>query len=124
MRGHLRAELACAALMMATQRQRPGPGLMHHSNRGSEYAADDYRKLLGAAGMRQSMGRRGNCLDNAPMESFFHMLKVELAHQCRWATRSEARRDVFSYVEPYYNRQRIHSALGYRIPEQRERAAA
>ena len=94
MREHLRAELTCAALMMAIQRQRPAPGLLHHSDRGGPYAADDYRKLLGAAGMRQSMSRRGNCLDNAPMESFFHMLKVELAHQCRWATRDEARRDV------------------------------
>lgn len=124
MREHLRAELTCAALTMATQRQRPPPGLLHHSDRGGQYASDDYRKLLGAAGMRQSMSRRGNCLDNAPMESFFHTLKGELAHQRRWATRDEARRDVFAYVETYYNRQRIHSALGYRTPEQMERAAA
>ena len=124
MREHMRAELTCAALTMAIQRQRPAPGLLHHSDRGGQYAADDYRKLLGAAGMQQSMSRRGNCYDNAPMESFFHTLKVELAHQRRWATRDEARRDVFAYVETYYNRQRIHSSLGYRTPEQMERAAA
>ncbi|UZO99336.1 Transposase (plasmid) [Roseomonas mucosa] len=74
--------------------------------------------------MRQSMSRRGNCLDNAPMESFFHTLKVELVQQRRWDTRDEARRDVFAYIESYYNRQRIHSALGYRTPEQMENAAA
>ncbi|PZO61718.1 MAG: IS3 family transposase [Pseudoxanthomonas suwonensis] len=124
MRDHMRAELACAALIMAIQRQRPPPGPLQHSDRGSQYAAEDYRQLLKAAGMRQSMSRRGNCLDNAPMESFFHTLKVELAQQRRWATRDEARRDVFAYIESYYNRQRIHSALGYRTPEQMERAAA
>jgi transposase InsO family protein len=70
------------------------------------------------------MSRRGNCLDNAPMESFFHTLKVELVQQRRWATRNEARRDVFSYIEGYYNRQRIHSALGYQTPEQMEHNAA
>jgi transposase InsO family protein len=124
MREHMRAELACAALTMAIQRQRPPPGLLQHSDRGSQYAADDYRRLLGASKMRQSMSRRGNCLDNAPMESFFHTLKVELVQQRRWATRDEARRDVFAYIEGYYNRQRIHSALGYRTPEQMENAAA
>ena len=124
MRQHMRAELTCAALTMAIQRQQPPPGVLQHSDRGSQYAADDYRKLLSAAGMRQSMSRRGNCLDNAPMESFFHTLKVELVQQRRWATRDEARRDVFSYIEGYYNRQRIHSALGYQTPEQMEHNAA
>jgi putative transposase len=124
MREHMRAELTCAALMRAIQRQRPAPGLLQHSDRGSQYAADDYRKLLSAARMQQSMSRRGNCLDNAPMESFFHPLKVELVQQRRWATPDEARRDVFAYIEGCYNRQRIHSALGYKTPEQREHAAA
>lgn len=124
MREHMPAELTCAALAMAIQRQRPAPGLLQHSDRGSQYAADDYRRLLKVAGMRQSMSRRGNCLDNAPMESFFHTLKVELVQQRRWDTRDEARRDVFAYIESYYNRQRIHSALGYRTPEQMENAAA
>ena len=120
MRDHLRTELAAAALVMATQRQRPGPGLIHHSDRGSQYASGEYRKLLAKAGMRASMGRTGNCYDNAPMESFFHTLKVELVHQRQWATREEARRDLFAYVEGYYNRQRMHSALGYLSPEQAE----
>ena len=74
--------------------------------------------------MRQSMSRRGNCLHNAPMESFFHTLKVELVQQQQWATPDKARRDVFSYIESYYNRQRIHSALGYQTPEQIEHNAA
>jgi transposase InsO family protein len=124
MREHMRAELTCAALTMAIQRQRPPPGLLQHSDRGSQYAADDDRQLLGTSKMRQSMSRRGNCLDNAPMESFFHTLKVELVQQRRWATRDEARRDVFAYIESHYNRQRIHSALGYQTPEQMEHNAA
>jgi putative transposase len=124
MRDHLRCELAAAALLMATQRQRPAAGLIHHSDRGSQYAAGEYRQLLSKAGMRASMSGRGNCYDNAPMESFFHTLKVELVHQRRWATRDEARRDLFAYVEGYYNRQRIHSAWGYITPEQAERRMA
>ena len=124
MRDHLRTELAAAALVMATQRQRPAPGLVHHSDRGSQYAAGQYRQLLAKAGMKASMSRTGNCYDNAPMESFFHTLKVELVHQRRWATRDEARRDLFSYVEGYYNRQWMHSALGYLSPEQAERKMA
>ena len=124
MRDHLRTELVAAALVMATQRQRPGPGGIHHSDRGSQYASGEYRKLLTKAGMKASMSRTGNCYDNAPMESFFHTLKVELVHQRRWATRDEARRDLFSYVEGYYNRQRMHSALGYLSPEQAERQMA
>lgn len=124
MRDHLRSELAEAALLMAMQRQRPAPGLVHHSDRGSQYAAGEYRKLLARAGLQASMSRRGNCYDNAPMESFFHTLKVELVHQRRWPTREEARRDLFAYVEGYYNRQRIHSALGYVTPEQAERKFA
>jgi putative transposase len=74
-------------------------------------------------GAKPSMSRTGCCYDNAPMESFFHSLKVELVHQCRWATREEARRDLFGYIEGYYNRQRIHSSLGYLTPEQAERKA-
>lgn len=124
MRDHLRTELAAAALMMAVQRQRPAPGLIQHTDRGCQYASGEYRRLLGAAGVRASMSRRGNCLDNAPMESFFHTLKVELVHQRRWATRDEARRDLFAYVEGYYNRERIHSGLGYLTPEQAERQMA
>ena len=76
-----------------------------------------------ALGAKPSMSRTGCCYDNAPMESFFHSLKVELVHQHRWTTREEARRDLFGYIEGYYNRQRIHSALGYLTPEQAERKA-
>jgi putative transposase len=121
---HMRTELTTAALMMADQRQRPTTGLVCHSDRGSQYAAEAYRTQL--AGMRAlpSMSRTACCYDNAPMESFFHTLKVELVHQRRWATRDEARRDLFAYIEGYYNRQRIHSALGYITPEQAERKAS
>lgn len=124
MREHLRAELVSAALLMAAQRQRPSKGLIIHSDRGSQYASKPYRTLLEGWGMRQSMGRKGCCFDNAPMESFFHTLKVELVHRERFATREEAKRELFAYLEGYYNRQRLHSALGYRTPEQAEQLAA
>jgi putative transposase len=124
MRDHLRAELAIAALSMATQRQRPAPGLIHHSDRGSQYAAADYRKALNEAGLVQSMSRKGNCWDNAPMESYFGTMKTELVYQVRYPTRDAAQRDLFAYIEGYYNRQRLHSALGYITPEQAERQAA
>ena len=87
MRDHLRAELATSALMMAIQRQRPGPGLVQHSDRGVQYACDDYQAALKAAGIIPSMSRRANPLDNAPMESFFHTLKTELVHHRTYATR-------------------------------------
>ena len=106
MRDHMRTELTSAALMMATQRQRPVAGLICHSDRGSQYAAEAYRKQLAKMMATPSMSRTGCCYDNAPMESFFHTLKVELVHQRRWATRDEARRDLFAYIEGYYNRQR------------------
>ena len=120
MRDHMRAELALSALMMAAQRQRPPGGLIHHSDRGSQYAAGAYVDQLAMIGATPSMSRTGCCYDNAPMESFFHTLKVELVHQRRWATHEEARRDLFGYVEGYYNRARMHSALGYLTPEQAE----
>ena len=124
MRDHMRTELPLAALMMAAQRQRPGAGLIQHSDRGSQYAAEIYRKQLAVMAASPSMSRTGCCYDNAPMESFFHTLKVELVHQCHWAKRDEARRDLFAYIEGYYNRRRIHSAIGYKTPEQAERLAA
>ncbi len=122
MRDHMRTELPLAALTMAVQRQRPG--LLHHSDRGSQYAAGDYRKSLKNNGIVQSMSRKGNCWDNAPMESFFGSLKAELVHGARYATRDAARRDLFAYIEGYYNRQRLHSALGYITPDQAELRAA
>ena len=124
MREHLRTELVSAALLMAAQRQRPTKGLIIHSDRGSQYASKPYRTLLEGWGMRQSMGRKGCCFDNAPMESFFHTLKVELVHRERFASREEAKRELFADLEGYYNRQRLHSALGYRTPEHAERLAA
>lgn len=123
MRDHLRAELATSALTMATQRQRPEPGLIQHSDRGIQYACTDYQEALQAAGITPSMSRRGNALDNAPMESFFHTLKTELVHHRAYATHDEARRDLFAYVEGFYNRKRLHSGLGYKTPDEAERRA-
>jgi putative transposase len=113
MRDQMRAELTIAALTMAIQRQKPPPGLIHHSDRGSQYAAADYRKVLGAAGMIQSMSRKGNCFDNAPMESWFGTIKTELVRQACYPSRDAARHDLFGYIEGYYNRKRLHSAIGY-----------
>jgi putative transposase len=124
MREHMRVELTRAALTMAIQRRRPGPGLVHHSDRGSQYAAGDYRKILQAATITQSMSRKGNRWDNAPMESFFGTLKTERVHQGDYPDRDAARRDLFAYIEGYYNRRRIHSALGYITPQQADRKSA
>ena len=103
MRDHMRTELPLAAVMMAAQRQRPAEGLICHSDRGSQYASEAYGKQLTAMKAKPSMSRTACCYDNAPMESFFHTLKVELAHQRRWPTREDARRDLFAYIEGYYN---------------------
>src|SRR6185437_6959815 len=96
----------------------------HSSDRGSQYAAGDYRDILQAAAVVQSMSRKGNCWDNAPMESFFGTLKTELVHQDEYPNRDAARRDLFVYIEGYYNRQRRHSAIGYITPEQAEAKSA
>ncbi len=116
MADHLRAGLCVDALVMALQRCRPPDGLIHHSDRGVQYAAEPYRRVLERHGIRQSMSRRGNCLDNAPMESFFASLKKEHVHPVRFRTREAAKAAVFDDVEVFYNRQRLHSALGYRTP--------
>jgi putative transposase len=117
MADHLKAELCVGALVMALQRHGPPPrGLVHHSDRGGQYASEPYRAVLERHGITQSMSRRGNCLDNAPMESLFAALKVEHVHQVRFRTRAEARTAVFEYIEIFYNRQRLHSGLGYRTP--------
>jgi putative transposase len=112
----LERRLVMDALGMAYRRRRPGRGLIHHSDRGSQYASDDYRNLLKDYGMHMSMSRKGDCWDNAPMESFFGTLKKELVHHRRYRTREEARRDIFDYIEVFYNRERLHSSLGYRSP--------
>lgn len=116
MADHLRAGLCGDALVMALQRRRPSPGLVHHSDRGVQHTAEPYRRVLQRHGIKQSMSRRGNCLDNAPMESFFASLKKEHVHHARFRTREAAKAAVFEYVEIFYNRQRLHSALGYRTP--------
>ena len=116
MADHLRAGLCVDALVMALQRCRPPEGLIHHSDRGVQYAAKPYRQVLERHGITQSMSRRGNCLDNAPMESFFASLKKEQVHHTHFRTRAEAKAAVFDYIEVFYNRQRLHSALGYHTP--------
>ena len=116
MADHLKTGLCIDALVMALQRHPPSPGLTHHSDRGVQYAAEPYRAVLARHGIVQSMSRRGNCLDNAPMESVFAALKVEHVHHCRFRTRAEAKAAVFDYIEVFYNRQRLHSALSYRTP--------
>ena len=115
---HLRAELCERALLMAIQRRQPPRGLIHHSDRGVQYASESYQKILKRHGLTPSMSRKGNCLDNAPMESFFGSLKNELVHRTRFANRNEARRALFQWIESYYNRRRRHSALGYMTPAQ------
>ena len=124
MADHLRAELPLAALAMAIATQRPGAGLIHHSDRGVQYASAEYRKRMQSAGFRASMSRRADCYDNAPMESFFHTLKTELVHHQHYATREDARRDIFAYIEGFYNRTRRHSAIGYLSPIEMELKAA
>jgi transposase InsO family protein len=124
MRDHLRTELALSALMMGIRRQKPGAGLIHHSDRGVQYASGNYRGALQSAGVTASMSRKADCFDNAPMESFFHTLKTELVHHEKYATRAEAERSIFAFIEGYYNRIRIHSAIGYISPIEMERKAA
>src|SRR6476620_9443627 len=112
MREHMRAELTMAELTVAVQRRRPRAGLIHHADRGSQYAAGDYRKILQAAAITPSMSRKPNCWDNAPMESFFGTLKTELVHQGDYPDRDAARRDLLAYIEGYYKLQRRHSTIG------------
>ena len=113
--------LVLSALRMGLERRRPEDGqLLHHSDRGSQYASEAYQQLLRAENITCSMSRKGNCWDNAMMESFFATLKKERVHQQRYATRAEARASVFDYIEIFYNRQRRHSALGYVSPAEFE----
>lgn len=114
---HLRAELALEALHMALGRQGVAEGLLHHSDRGVQYACSEYQRLLARRGIVCSMSRRGNCYDNAVMESFWATLKVEEVYRRTYATRAQARQAIFEYIEVFYNRIRRHSALGYVSPE-------
>jgi transposase InsO family protein len=117
---HLRAELATQALSMAIRARCPGVGLLHHSDRGVQYACGEYQAALERHGISCSMSRSGNCYDNASMESFFKTFKVELVYQEHYATREEARRSIHPYIEVFYNRQRLHSSLGYQSPAEYE----
>ena len=117
---HLRSELACDALRMALEHRRPRGELLHHSDRGVQYASESYGRLLAGHGIEPSMSRTGNCWDNAVTESFFSTAKRELTHHESYATREEASRSLFEYIEVFYNRQRLHSTLGYRSPAEYE----
>jgi putative transposase len=112
----LATTLPLAALEMALHHRHPPAGLVHHSDRGVQYASDAYRQRLAQAGVVPSMSRRGNCYDNALMESFWSSLKRELVHRTHFSTRAQARAAVFDWIEIFYNRERLHSALGYQSP--------
>ncbi len=114
-------ELSRTALQMAVRKRLgsplgPASKLMHHSDRGSQYTSDNYQQFLEGYEIKVSMSGTGNCYDNAPMESFFSLLKTELVHHERYMTRQEARTSIFDYIEVFYNRQRVHSAIGYQAP--------
>ncbi len=117
---HMRAELVGDALTMAIEARRPPPGLVFHSDRGTQYTSSEYRRLLEANDMAQSLSRPGQCWDNAVAESFFATLKTELIDGRSWATRAQARRAVFEFIEVFYNRQRLHSSLNYLTPAEYE----
>ncbi len=126
---HHDAELVKAALRMALLNRQPGAGLLHHSDRGSEYASNSYQKLLEEHHIRVSMSNKGNCYDNALMESFWATLKEECCGQILFSSRNEAKIAIFEYIEVYYNRKRMHSSLGYMSPvdyekQREEREAA
>jgi len=112
----LATSLPLAALDMALTHRKPAGGLVHHSDRGVQYASEAYRQRLAAAGVVPSMSRRGNCYDNATMESFWSTMKRELVHRCAFATRGQARAAIFEWIEVFYNRERFHSALGFKSP--------
>ena len=120
----LHATIVIDALVMAIDQRKPAPGLIHHSDRGVQYAAGEFRAVVAAHGFVASMSRKGNCYDNAAKESFYHTLKGELVNHEHYRTRDEARASVFEYIEAFYNRQRIHSTLGYLSPTDFESAAA
>ena len=117
---HIDRTLVLDALSMAVGRRDLRPGLIHHSDRGSQYASNDYQTALSQHKMRPSMSRKGDCWDNAVAESFFSTLKTERVHHRLYRSRAEARRDIFEYIEVFYNRVRLHSTLGYLSPAQFE----
>jgi len=116
-------DIVINAFLQAMWRRKPGAGLMFHSDRGSQYASGDFRRLLLEHGVIQSMSRKGNCYDNAVAESFFHTLKTEVVYHEKYLTREQARKSVFEYIELFYNRVRKHSTLGYCSPWKFEQEA-
>lgn len=116
MENHMETGLVQSALAMALRQRQPKPGLLHHSDRGVQYASSSYRAALRASGLEASMSRKGNCYDNAAMESFWGTLKTELVYRTTYATRQEARCSIFAWIETYYNRRRLHSSIGYKSP--------
>jgi transposase InsO family protein len=116
MSDRIKADLVCDALKSAYWRRKPAPGLIAHTDRGSQYASDRYRALIKDFRMTQSMSRRGNCWDNAPMESFFKTSKVERIYQLRYGTRAQARLDIVNWIEGFYNLRRMHSSIDYQTP--------
>jgi transposase InsO family protein len=121
MSSRIDANLVCMALKSAYGQRRPKAGLLMHTDRGSQYASKQHRRLTNKLGITMSMSRKANAWDNAPMESFFKTLKVERLYQVRYETRSEARLDIVNWIEGFYNRQRLHSSIGYRAPVTYER---
>lgn len=119
----LKTRLVEDALTMALWRRKPSEGTIHHSDRGSQYCSESFQRLLVKHGFVCSMSGSGNCYDNAVMESFYHTLKVELVHDQNYSSRDEARKAIFDYIEVFYNRQRLHSSLGYQSPMKFEMAA-
>jgi transposase InsO family protein len=109
-------DLVITSLLMAVATKKPDSGLIHHSDRGSQYCSSDFVELLGRFNMKASMSRKGNCYDNAPMESFWGTLKNELVYHTRYATREQAIREIVEYIEIFYNRQRRQARLGYLSP--------
>jgi putative transposase len=120
MADHMRAELVADALQMAVRRRRPEPGLIHHSDQGSQYVSLGFGHACATAGISRSMGSRGDCWDNAVAETFFATLKKELVYRRSWPTRQELISEIFEYIEAFYNRQRRHSTLGYLSPAEFE----
>jgi transposase InsO family protein len=117
---HMKKQLALNALSMAYWQRKPDKGLMHHSDRGSQYACNEYRNQLRFFGMTASMSRKGNCWDNAPTERFFRSLKSERLTACRFLTRKDAKNEILDYIT-YYNSIRLHSTLGYLSPMEYEK---
>ncbi len=116
MADHMRAELVCDALTMAINARRPPPGLIFHSDRGTQYTSAEYAQLCEDHGIIQSFSRPRQCWDNAVAESWFASLKQECIYRHSWATRAQVRHAVFDYIEVFYNRKRLHSSLGYLSP--------